>query len=189
MRRGLLIVISGPSGVGKDTLIRRLLELDHNLVYSVSGTTRPPRPGEKPGENYTFLTRDQFERLIASGSFLEHATYNGNLYGTFHERVEGERDKGRDVVLKIDVQGAEQVRRLIPDAIFIFVVAPSEHELERRQQERGSESAQDMAARRRIGEDEIRYAALYDHVVTNDDVDRAVDEILDLVRKARERQT
>jgi guanylate kinase len=189
VRRGLLIVISGPSGVGKDTLIRRLLELDHNLVYSVSGTTRAPRPGEKPGENYTFLTRDQFERLIASGAFLEHATYNGNLYGTFHERVEGERDKGRDVVLKIDVQGAEQVRRLIPDAIFIFVVAPSEHELERRQQERGSESAQDMAARRRIGEDEIRYAALYDHVVTNDDVDRAVDEILDLVRKARERQT
>jgi guanylate kinase len=189
VRRGLLIVISGPSGVGKDTLIRRLLELDSNLVYSVSGTTRAPRPGEKPGQNYTFLTREQFERLIGSGAFLEHATYNGNLYGTFHERVDDEREKGRDVVLKIDVQGAEQVRRLIPDAIFIFVVAPSERELERRQKERGSESAQDMAARRRIGEKEIEQAAHYDHVVTNDDVDRAVGEILDLVRKARERQT
>ena len=189
MRRGLLIVISGPSGVGKDTLIRRLLQLDPNLVYSVSGTTRAPRPGERPGENYTFLTRDQFERLIASGAFLEHATYNGHFYGTFHERVEDARDSGRDVVLKIDVQGAEQVRRLIPDAIFIFVVAPSEIELERRQKQRGSESAQDLAERRRIGQDEMKYADKYDHVVTNDDVDRAVDEILDLVREARERQT
>jgi guanylate kinase len=189
MKRGLLIVISGPSGVGKDTLIRRLLELDPNLVYSVSGTTRAPRPGERPGENYTFLSKEQFERLIDKGAFLEHATYNGHLYGTFHERVEDEREKGRDVVLKIDVQGAEQVRRLIPDAIFIFVVAPSERELERRQKERGSESAQDMAARRRIGEKEVEHAAHYDHVVTNDDVDRAVDEILDLVHKARERQT
>jgi guanylate kinase len=189
MRRGLLIVISGPSGVGKDTLIRRLLELDANLVYSVSGTTRAPRPGETPGENYTFLTKDQFERLVAKGAFLEHASYNGHLYGTFHERVEDERDKGRDVVLKIDVQGAEQVRRLIPDAIFIFVMAPSEGELERRQQERGSESPQDMAARRRIGEGEMKYAARYDHVVTNDDVERAAGEILDLVRSARERQT
>ena len=150
MSRGLLLVISGPSGVGKDTLIRRLLELDKNLVYSVSGTTRMPRPGEKPDENYTFLTRDEFERLIRNGAFLEHASYNGHFYGTFRERVEKARDAGRDLVLKIDVQGAEQVRRLMRDAIFIFVVAPSEQELERRQEQRGSESAADMAARRRI---------------------------------------
>lgn len=189
MKRGLLIVISGPSGVGKDTLIRRLLELDPNLVYSVSGTTRAPRPGETPGENYTFLTREQFERFVADGAFLEHASYNGHLYGTFHERVEDARDKGRDVVLKIDVQGAEQVRRLIPDGIFIFVVAPSESELERRQVARGSETQKDMEARRRIAETEMAEAAKYDHVVTNDDVDRAVDEILELIRKARERQT
>ena len=189
MRRGLLIVISGPSGVGKDTLIRRLLELDSNLLYSVSGTTRAPRPGEEPGQNYTFLSRDQFEKLIASGAFLEHATYNGHFYGTFHERVEDARDKGRDVVLKIDVQGAEQVRRLIPDAISIFVVAPSDEELERRREERGSESPSDLAARRRIAQKEMTQAAQYDHVVTNDDVDRAAQEILDLVRTARERQT
>jgi guanylate kinase len=182
-------VISGPSGVGKDTLIHRLLEMDRNLVYSVSGTTRTPRPGEKPDENYTFLSRSEFERLIGKGAFLEHANYNGHLYGTFHERVEDARDRGRDVVLKIDVQGAEQVRRLIPDAIRIFVVAPSERELERRQEQRGSESTQDLEARRRIAEKEMTYAAQYDHVVTNDDIERAAGEILDLVRNARERQT
>jgi guanylate kinase len=189
LKRGLLIVISGPSGVGKDTLIRRLLELDPNLVYSVSGTTRGPRPGEKPDENYTFLTREEFGRLVDQGAFLEHASYNGHLYGTFKDRVEKARQSGRDVVLKIDVQGAEQVRRLMPDAIFIFVIAPSEQELERRRVERGSETAQDLASRRRIAEKEMTYAAHYDHVVTNDDVDRAVDEILELVRRERARQT
>jgi guanylate kinase len=185
--RGLLIVISGPSGVGKDTLIRRLLEIDKNLVYSVSGTTRRPRPGEKPDENYTFLTRDEFEALIGKGAFLEHATYNGQLYGTFKDRVEKARAAGRDVVLKIDVQGGEQVRRLVPDGVFIFVIAPSEQELERRRVSRGSETAQDMAARKRIAEDEMKYAAHYQHVVTNDDVERAVAEIGEIIERARRR--
>ena len=132
MRRGLLIVISGPSGVGKDTIIQRLLKLDANLVYSVSGTTRKPRQGEKPDENYTFLTREQFLDYIEKDAFLEHANYNGNMYGTFRHRVEDAREAGRDVVLKIDVQGAEQVRRLVPEAVSIFVVAPSEEELSQR---------------------------------------------------------
>lgn len=180
-----MLVISGPSGVGKDTLIRRLLQIDKNLVYSVSGTTRAPRPGEKPDQNYTFLTRDEFEKLIAEGAFLEHATYNGQLYGTFRDRVANAREAGRDVLLKIDVKGAEQVRELVPDGIFIFVVAPSEQELERRQAQRGSESAQDLEARRRIAEKEMTYAARYDHVVTNDDVERAVGEILELINRAR----
>src|SRR5204863_8774222 len=186
LKRGLLVVISGPSGVGKDTVIRRLLELDSNLVYSVSGTTRRPRPGEKPDENYTFLTRDQFEKLVERGAFLEHATYNGNLYGTFRDRVEQARDAGRDIVLKIDVQGADQVRRLMPDAILIFVVAPSEEELVRRQEQRGSESAQDLAARRRIAEREMTRASRYDHIGTNEDVERADRDIRDAVRRARE---
>ncbi len=183
------MVISGPSGVGKDTLIRRLLEVDPNLRYSVSGTTRRPRPGELPDANYTFLTREQFEDLIAKGAFLEHATYNGQLYGTFTERVERMREQGLDVVLKIDVQGAEQVREKAPDALFIFVVAPSEQELERRRVERGGDSAQDMAARREIAEREMTYASRYDHVVTNDDVERAVAEIEALIERARERVT
>lgn len=187
MKRRLLIVISGPSGVGKDTLIRRLLELDPRLVYSVSGTTRQPRPGEKPDQNYTFLTREQFQELVRQGAFLEHATYNGHLYGTFRDRVERARDGGRDVLMKIDVQGAEQVRRQMPDAVFIFVVAPSEKELEDRQERRGSESPEDLASRREIARREVEYAAEYEHVVTNDDVDRAVAEIRQIIDDARRR--
>ena len=187
MKRGLLIVISGPSGVGKDTLIRRLLQLDKRLMYSVSGTTRRPRPDERPDENYTFLTRQEFEELVRQGAFLEHATYNGNLYGTFRDRVERARDEGRDVLLKIDVQGAEQVRKLVPDAVFIFVVAPSQKELEHRQEVRGSESPEDLASRRKIAEREMRYAAQYEHVVTNDDVERAVNEIRQIIDDARRR--
>jgi guanylate kinase len=189
LKRGLLIVVSGPSGVGKDTLIRRLLEVDPNLLYSVSGTTRKPRQGEKPDQNYTFLSRQKFLELVDRGAFLEHATYNGQLYGTFRDRVEKARDDGRDVVLKIDVQGAEQVRRLVQDAITIFVVAPSAEELLHRREARGSESAADLESRRKIAEKEMTYASRYDHVVTNDDVERAVREILEIVRNARERQT
>jgi guanylate kinase len=189
VKRGLLIVISGPSGVGKDTLIRRLLELDKNLVYSVSGTTRQPRPDEKPDHNYTFLTREKFEALVKQGAFLEHAIYNGHLYGTFRDRVEHARKEGRDVVLKIDVQGAEQVRRLMPDAVFIFVVAPSEEELKDRQERRGSETPQDLALRREIAKHEMDYARKYEHVVMNDDVERAVGEIRQIIEEARHRVT
>jgi guanylate kinase len=188
-KRGLLIVISGPSGVGKDTLIRRLLELDKNLRYSVSCTTRPPRPGEVEGVNYTFVTREQFQKVIDEGAFLEHATYDGNLYGTLAERVERARQSGHDIVLKIEVQGAEQVRAKVPDALFIFVVPPSTRELERRQELRNSESAQDMASRRKIAEQEMTYAPRYDHVVVNDELERAVAEVLAIIREARERQT
>src|SRR5487761_372165 len=106
-KRGLLIVISGPSGVGKDTLIKSLLEHDPNLRYSVSCTTRSPRPNEVDGVDYSFVTREQFQQLIERGAFLEHATYNGNLYGTLADRVEKERGAGHDVVLKIEVNGAE----------------------------------------------------------------------------------
>jgi guanylate kinase len=189
LSRGLLIVISGPSGVGKDTLIKRLLDLDKRLMYSVSGTTRQPRPGEKPDENYTFLTRPKFEELVKAGAFLEHATYNGNLYGTFRDRVERARSEGRDVVLKIDVQGAEQVRRLVPDAISIFVVAPSQTELEHRQEQRGSETPQDLASRREIAKREMESSDEYEHVVTNDDVERAVGEIRRIIDGARRRVT
>jgi len=186
---GLLIVISGPSGVGKDTLIRRLLELDKNLRYSVSCTTRPPRPGEVDGVNYTFVTHENFQQLIDQGAFLEHATYDSNLYGTVTERVERAREAGYDIVLKIEVQGAEQVRANVPDALFIFVVPPSTRELERRQEMRNSESAQDMASRRKIAEREMTYISRYDHVVVNDELERAVAEVLAIIREARESQT
>jgi guanylate kinase len=172
-KRGLLIVISGPSGVGKDTLIKRLLELDRNLRYSVSCTTRAPRPNEVDGVDYTFVSRERFQQLIDEGAFLEYATYNGNLYGTLAERVEQARAAGHDIVLKIEVQGAEQVRLRVPDAVFIFVVPPSTNELVRRQEVRNSETSQEMASRRKIAETEMTYASRFDHVVVNDELERA----------------
>jgi guanylate kinase len=188
-RRGLLIVISGPSGVGKDTLIRHLLELDSNLRYSVSCTSRAPRPGEVDGVDYSFVSRDRFQRLIDEGAFLEHASYNGNLYGTLIERVEREREAGQDIVLKIEVQGAEQVRARVPDGVFIFLVPPSVDELVRRQMKRNTETSSDMEARRLIATREMEHASRYDHVVVNDQLERAVAEILAIIRKARESQT
>ena len=185
----MLIVISGPSAVGKDTVTRRLLALDANLRYSVSATTRQPRPGEADGANYTFVTRDAFQGLIDQGVFLEHAEYVGNLYGTLRERVEEGRKDGHDVVLKIDVQGAEQVRRRVPDALFIFLAPPSMHELERRQGLRDSESPQERARRRAIAEREMAYASQFEHIVINDDVDRAVGEIREIIDAARRRVT
>jgi len=188
-KRGLLIVISGPSGVGKDTLIKRLLELHQNLRYSVSCTTRAPRPGEVDGVDYSFVSRERFQQLIDEGAFLEHATYNGNLYGTLIERVEREREAGHDVVLKIEVQGAEQVRAKVPDGVFIFIAPPSVDELVRRQVKRNTETSQDMEARRLIATREMEYASRYDHVVVNDELGRAVAEILAIIQKARESQT
>ena len=186
-KRGLLVVISGPSGVGKDTLIKHLLELDQNLRYSVSCTTRPPRPGEVDGVNYTFVSRERFQKLIEEGAFLEHANYDGNLYGTLTERVEQTRDAGHDIVLKIEVQGAEQVRKKAPAAAFIFVAPPSIKELERRQEMRNSESSKDMASRRKIAEREMTYASHYDHVVVNDELEHAVAGVLAIIQRARER--
>ncbi len=172
-RPGLLIVISGPSGVGKDTLIKRLLELDRNLRYSVSYTTRAPRPREVDGVNYHFVSRDEFERLIREGAFLEHATYDGNLYGTPIAQLDKVREAGHDVVLKIDVQGAEQVRKRAPEALRIFL----------------AQSAPDQAARHLIAEREMELASHFDHVVVNEDLDRAVGEVLAIIQKARSRQT
>ena len=189
MKRALLIVISGPSGVGKDTVIKRLLELDSNLRYSVSYTTRSPRPGEVDGVNYHFVSRSEFERLIQEGAFLEHATYDGNLYGTPIAPLDDVRASGHDIVLKIDVQGAEQVRKRAPDALRIFLAPPSMEELLRRRTQRHSESARDQASRQRIAEDEMALANHFDHVVVNDDLERAAQEILEIIRHARERQT
>jgi guanylate kinase len=188
-RRGLLIVISGPSGVGKDTLIQRLLKRDGNLGKSVSFTTRPPRPSEVPGVDYVFTTRSEFELARRDGILLESAEYDGNLYGTSAPMVENLRGAGRDTILKIDVKGAEQVRKLVPDALFIFIAPPSMEDLERRLEKRRTESAQDMAARREIAKTEMSYAPHFDHVVINDDVERAADEVLRIIREARGRHT
>ena len=188
-RRGLLVVISGPSGVGKDTIIKRLLALDPDLTYSVSCTTRAPRSGEVDGVHYRFVSREEFEELIKKGHFLEHASYNGHLYGTPVGPVEEARAAGHDILLKIEVQGAQQVRKGVSDGIFIFIAPPDARELARRQALRGGESDKDISERLRIAEKEMSYARDYDHVVVNDDLERAVGEVLEIIRRAREGQT
>jgi guanylate kinase len=188
-KHGLLIVISGPSGVGKDTVIKRLLELDPKLRYSVSYTTRPPRAGEVDGVAYRFVNKEEFERLIREGALLEYATYDGHLYGTPITPLDQARAAGYDIVLKIDVQGAEQVRKRAPDALRIFLAPPNMDELLRRRTERHSESPLDQTARQRIAQDEMALAPHFDHVVVNDSLDQAVNEVLAIIRRARDRQT
>lgn len=185
-RRGLLFVISGPSGVGKDELVGRLLKLDERLRYSVSYTTRPRRDYEVEGVHYNFVDREEFERLIAEGAFLEWAEYNGNLYGTSRRFVESAQGEGFDVILKIEVQGAEKVRRQRPDGVFIFIAPPSLAELERRRRERGK--VDDPEERQRIAVEEMTHAARYDHVVVNDRLEQAVADLHNVIEKERARR-
>jgi guanylate kinase len=186
--KGLLLVMSGPGGVGKDTLIEMLRARDPRLSYSVSYTTRPRRDYEVDGEHYRFVDEAAFWSLAAEGELLEHARVNGYLYGTSVARIEEALRCGRDVILKIEVQGAEQVRERRPDAVFIFISPPSMDELLRRRARRGSESAAEMEARQRLAEVEMGYAARYDHVVVNDDAERAVAEIQAILEDARRRR-
>lgn len=189
LMRGQLIVVSGPSGVGKDTLIHRLLELDPTLRYSVSYTTRPPRQGEVDGVNYRFVTREEFEELIRQEALLEHASYDGNLYGTPIAPLDEARDAGHDVVLKIDVQGAEQVREKAADAVRIFLAPPSMDELMRRRTGRHSESPADSRSRQAIALREMELAPHFHHQVVNDDLERAAREVLAIIHRSRPRHT
>lgn len=183
-----MIVISGPGGVGKDTLIRMLLERNPHLRYSVSYTTRPVRPGEVPGEHYTFVDVPTFQQLVESGELLEHAVVNGHLYGTSGQRVTELQETGNDVILKIDVKGAEQVRRRRPDGVYVFIAPPNMEELLRRREVRGAESVEEMQARQELSEVEMSYAGSYDYVVVNDDADRAVQEIEDILEHERRKR-
>ena len=176
-RLGRLIVLSGPSGVGKDTVIRRLVELAPIIVRPVAYTTRAPRPGEHDGREYSFVSRGEFEAMRAAGEFLETATVHGNLYGTARERVERLRAEVRDVLLKIDVQGAAQLRSKQPDALFIFLAPPSRDVLLQRLKQRETESLAELDTRTRDAERELREASWYHHRVVNDEVDRAAREI------------
>ncbi|HXM57608.1 MAG TPA: guanylate kinase [Candidatus Dormibacteraeota bacterium] len=184
---GLLIVMSGPGAVGKDTLIEMLLARDPRLLYSVSYTTRPRRDYEADGEHYCFVDEPTFWRLEADGELLEHARVNGYLYGTSTSRVGEALRAGRDVILKIEVQGAEQVRRRRPDALFLFISPPSMDELLRRRTQRASEPPDVMEARQRLAEVEMGYIDRYDHVVVNDDAERAVAEIEAILARERAR--
>ncbi|GAV31405.1 GMP kinase [Coriobacteriaceae bacterium EMTCatB1] len=176
--RGRLLIISGPSGAGKGTLVDRLVERVPEAWVSVSATTRPPRPGEVDGVDYRFVSPEEFDRLVKAGEFLEWAEVHGNRYGTLRSDVEKKIAEGRLVVLEIDSQGAQQVRRLVDDAVCVFVVAPSFEELERRIRKRGAESDEEIAARLKTAERELALVGTYDYVVQNDDVARAADELV-----------
>lgn len=182
---GRLIVLSGPSGVGKDTVLSAIFAKTKDLHYSVSFTTRDPRPGEIDGVSYSFVTRERFCQLIDEGEFLEWAEVHGNLYGTSIRRVRDSIAGGDDVVLKIDVQGAARVRRRVQGAMTIFLLPPSEEELDRRLKTRSTEEGATLERRMEDAKGELAEASDYDYRVVNDDVEQAADEILQIVRTAR----
>ena len=175
--KGKTFIIAGPSGVGKGTIIQALFAQQKNLYFSVSATTRAPRPGEVDGVHYHFLTREQFLRWIEEDAFLEHAEYIGNFYGTPKRYVDEAMDRGEDVILDIEVQGAEQVYQKRPDTIRIFIAPPSWQELERRLTSRGTETPEKVRGRLARAREEFSYAEGYNYVVINNTVEEAVREI------------
>jgi len=176
MTLGRMLVVSGPSGSGKSTICKRLL-LDPRVVFSVSATTRKPRPGEVDGRDYHFLSADEFRARIAKGAFVEHAEVFGNLYGTLREPMEAAKARGQVYLLEIDVQGANQLRALGEEGVYIFIAPPDFEELKRRLSGRGTESPEVLQRRLHKAEDELRERHRYDHVVVNDDLERAVGEV------------
>lgn len=177
MRRGKTFIICGPSGVGKGTVVARLMASDPTLYFSVSATTREPRPGEIDGKHYHFLTQEQFDEWVRNDMFLEHAEFVGNRYGTPRQFIDKAMDQGRDVILDIEIQGAEQVHQKRPDVVRIFIAPPSWDELERRLIGRGTEDMDKVRSRLQRGKDEFLVARDFDYFVINDTVDRAVQEI------------
>ena len=177
-----VFVITGPSGVGKGTLIRRLLERFPDLALSVSATTRAPREGEVDGRDYHFLTEEQFQERRDADDFLEFASYSGNHYGTLKSELERCLDKGRSVVLEIEVQGAQQVRQSKPDSVQIFIAPPDESVLRKRLQGRGTDSAEAIDRRLKVAEQELASQNDFDHRVVNDDLDQATAELESIVR-------
>lgn len=175
--RGMLIILSGPSGSGKGTIVRQLLEQRDDTVLSVSVTTRAPRTGEREGVHYYFKTKQEFERLIENGELLEYAEYNGDYYGTPVRPVEKCVREGKNVILEIEVQGAEKVMDKREDIVSIFITAPSLTELERRLRRRGSETDASIEQRLKIARWELTRAFRYDYVVLNDEVPLAVERI------------
>ena len=189
-KKGLLLVISGPSGSGKGTLIKRLLELDDSFVYSVSATTRAPRAGERHGVNYYFIGRDDFEARIGDGAMLEHAEYCGNYYGTPKKEVNENLAAGHNVLLEIEVAGAMQVKEKCPDAVLIMISPPDFHTLEARLRGRGDNVGEDVILKRlETARVELQKLGEYDYIVINGEnmIDEAVHRIIDIVRAEQSR--
>jgi guanylate kinase len=181
MRTGNLFIISGPSGAGKGTLVRELLGRVADAWVSISVTTRSPRHGEIEGRHYFFASDPEFDRLIDSDGLLEWAEVHGNRYGTPREAVESQVASGKQVILEIDPQGAFQVKSLVEDSVLVFVMPPSWEELQRRLEGRGSETKTQVETRLATAKHELELVGEYDHVVLNDDVSRATDELVTIV--------
>ncbi len=175
--QGLLVVFSGPSGVGKDTLLKRLIEKRPEIRLSISATTRSPRVGEEHGKDYFFMTREKFQSLLAQDKMLEHAEYCGNYYGTPSEPIEKWLSQGHDVILEIEVQGGSQVLQKRPESVSIFVLPPSVRALEERLRSRGTESEETIQKRLSAAKEEMSKAHQYAYAVVNDDLDEAANEI------------
>ena len=187
--RGLLIVVSGASGTGKGTVCKKILDEEPQIAYSISATTRAPRAGEVDGKEYYFLTRDEFQTWIADGKFLEYAEVYGNFYGTPLNKIEERINRGEDILLEIDVQGALNVKRKCPDGIFIFLLPPSLDELKRRIEGRGTETPESLSRRLKNAVAEIKTGLEYDYVVVNDSVDVAAAQIKTIIAAERCRVT
>ena len=179
-----VFVITGPSGVGKGTLIRALRERVPGLVLAISATTRDPRAGERDGVDYHFLEGDEFERRIGAGEFVEHADYSGRRYGTLRSELERGLREGSAVVLEIEVQGARQVREAIPGAVAVFIAPPNEAALRERLTGRGTDSPPQIARRLQTAREELSAQHEFRHVIVNDDLERAADELTALVERA-----
>jgi len=179
-----VFVITGPSGVGKGTLIRGLLQRVPELELSVSATTRTPRPGERHGRHYHFMDAEEFDRRAEAGEFVEHATYSGRRYGTLRAELEGRRRDGVPVVLEIELQGARQVREAMPEALAVFIAPPSNDALRARLVGRGTDAPEQIEARMRTAERELEAQREFGHVVVNDRLEQATGELERIVRRA-----
>ena len=181
MAKGILFVVSAPAGCGKDTILEQALSRNINLHYSVSATTRAMRPGEVDGVSYHFKSREQFEEMLAQNELLEHTEYCGNYYGTPRKAVEDMLENGKNAVLKIEIEGAANVKKLFPEAVLIFILPPSMEELERRLRKRGTEDEPTIQKRLQQARTELSHAQSYDYAITNGDLEKAVDDFVAVV--------
>ena len=185
--RGTLFVVSSPSGGGKGTIIRHVLEVVENLSYSVSYTTRAPRPGEINGREYFFVSRNNFDEMVAAGEFLEWACVHGNFYGTAKRQIADQTAAGLDIILEVDVQGAASVRQLLMDSVSVFILPPSREVLRQRLIARGTDTPEQLAVRLRNAPEELKQYSAFDYVIINDEIEKAVGQLASIVHAERAR--